>query len=182
MSKPRYTIPTYIEGEEVGGIIVGKWIEPGVNPLADKIKDKNGHPALMQSGDLPKNKGKAYEVPLNPLRGKVLGVEFSGGIVQMPNKAKNKREVYRLPNFLYITIRMMVLLLTVFQGYEIIGLWHTHPPGKPEMSEQDHIAIDNYLRKWGTDKMLFGLECDGVMDLRIIRPDTRMLKWNKQKH
>src|SRR5690242_7528003 len=129
MAKPRYTVPRYIEGEETGGVIVGKWLE--------------------KANDLQVNKGKGYEIPLNPLTGKMLGILYHGGFVGFKNCAKNKSEVYKLPNMFAITLRMVPLLLTVFAGYEIIGLWHTHPPGSPDMSDEDWKSINKYMRHWG---------------------------------
>lgn len=162
----RHTIPVFIEGEEVGGVLIGKWIEP-------KVQDE----ILGPLSELETNKGKWFEIPQNPQKGKILGIKYNGGIVQFPNRAKKKGEQYRLPHFFWILLRLIPLLLTTFRGYEVIGMWHSHPPGHPGLSAEDDKAIERYLKQSGQEKLLIGIVCDKSMYLTIKRRDTRNLNW-----
>lgn len=166
MAKRRFTIPTFIEGEEVGGVLIGKWFEPA---MTDEI--------LGPKIEIEKDKGKFFEIPQNPQKGKILGIKYNGGIVQFPNAANMKENTYRLPHFFWIVLRLMPLLLGVFRGYEVIGLWHSHPPGHPDISKEDEESIERYMKQSGQDKMLIGIVCNKQMYLTIKRNDTQKKNW-----
>ena len=80
-----------------------------------------------------------YEFKKRRARGKFYFIKFLG----LRNTAKDKAHSYRLPGRVWILAKSLKYILV---GYEIIGIWHTHPGGKKFVSQQDQDAIDGYVK------------------------------------
>jgi len=151
MSKQkRLTIPYTVEGEEVGGVIMGRWFDNRDKEL-NRPEFEVAQGGLLQIKNWSKNKG-AFFTPAN---------------WQKP-----------LQLFKLIFRLLPALLKHNARGEEIIGLWHAQNESVTP-SVADYAAMETAMKRIGKERFVLGVFYKSYIGFEVVRTNKTTIHKSK---